>query len=166
MGSPVQAELGRVTAWDNIKDFEDYEVFGESKLLYHPKNNTLEETVKKLALTLFAILLAAMAGAPMVSAQEPASPDEVQAKLQQMATELQLTPDQIAKIKPILMAEAPKVQALKADTSMPQMQKMKQMKQLGDGVDAQLKPILTPEQYQKFQAMRMKQRDEMMQKAQ
>ena len=120
--------------------------------------------MKKLALTLFAILLAAAAGAPRLSAQEPSSQEEVKAKVQKMATELQLTPDQIQKIKPILMAEAPKVQALKADTSMPQMQKMKQMKQLADGVDAQLKPILTPEQYQKFQAMRMQQRDQMMQK--
>ena len=122
--------------------------------------------MKKLALTLCAFLLAAVVSAPLLSAQEPGSKEEVQARVQKMATELQLTPDQIQKIKPILMAEAPKIQALKADTSMPQMQKMKQMKQLGDGVDAQLKPILTPEQYQKFQAMRMKQRDEMMQKAQ
>jgi Spy/CpxP family protein refolding chaperone len=123
----------------------------------------MEKTVKKLALTLFVILLAAMVGAPMVSAQEPASKEEVQAKLQGMATALQLTDDQKAKIKPILMAEAPKIQALKADTSMPQMKKMQQMKKLADGVDAQIKPILTPEQYQKFQQMRMQQRDQMMQ---
>ena len=155
-----------LSGWHNIKDFEDYEVFGESKLLYHPKNNTLEETVKKLALTLFVILLAAVACVPLVAAQEPASKEEVQAKLQQMGTALQLTDDQKAKIKPILMAEAPKIQALKADTSMPQLQKMQQMKKLADGVDAQMKPILTPDQYQKFQTMRMQQRDQMMQKAQ
>ena len=122
--------------------------------------------MKKLALTLFVILLAVMAAAPMVFAQEPTSKEEVQAKLQKMATELQLTDDQKAKIKPILMEEAPKIKALKEDTSMPQMQKMMQMKQLADGVDAKLKPILTPEQYQKFQQMRMQQRDQMMQQKQ
>ena len=122
--------------------------------------------MKKLALTLIVFLLAAVVSAPIVAAQEPASKEEVQAKLQGMATALQLTDDQKAKIKPILMAEAPKIQALKADTSMPQMQKMKQMKQLADGVDAKIKPILTPEQYQKFQEMRMQQRDQMMQKMQ
>ena len=122
--------------------------------------------MKKLALTLFAIMLAAVVAAPIATAQEPASKEEVQAKLQGMATALQLTDDQKAKIKPILMAEAPKIQALKADTSMPQMQKMQQMKKLADGVDAKIKPILTPEQYQKFQEMRMQQRDQMMQKMQ
>jgi Spy/CpxP family protein refolding chaperone len=135
------------------------------ELLYQ-LNNSLEETVKKLALTLFAIMLAAVVAAPIATAQEPASKEEVQAKLQGMATALQLTDDQKAKIKPILMAEAPKIQALKADTSMPQMQKMQQMKKLADGVDAKIKPILTPEQYQKFQEMRMQQRDQMMQKMQ
>ena len=122
--------------------------------------------MKKLAVTLFVILLAVMAGAPMVSAQEPASKEEAVAKLQKMATELQLTDDQKAQIKPILMEEAPKIKALKEAPSMPQMQKMMQMKKLADGVDAKMKPILTPEQYQKFQQMRMQQRDQMMQQKQ
>ena len=149
MCSPFKQSLGAAAAYG-------------SQLLYQPKKY-LEEIVKKHALTLFAIVLAAAASAPMVSAQEPASPAEVQAKLQQMATTLQLTDDQKAQIKPIIMAEAPKIKALKDDTSMPQMQKMRQIKKLADGVDAKIKPILTPDQYQKFQEMRMQQRDQMMQ---
>ena len=120
--------------------------------------------MKKLALALFVIVLAAMAGAPMVSAQEPASKAEVQAKLQKMATELQLTPEQKEKIKPILMEEAPKIQAVKNDTSLAPAQKMMQMRQIREATDAKINPILTPDQQQKLQAMRAQHRDEMMQK--
>jgi hypothetical protein len=81
-----------------------------------------------------------------------------------MSKALQLTPAQKEQIKPILMEEAPKLQALKADTSMPPAQKMMQMRQIREATDAKINPILTPDQQQKLQAMRAQHRDEMMQK--
>ena len=129
----------------------------------------------KLATTLFALALAIAVCAPIISAQDNMSQgtmggnsqgnmSEVTAKLQKMSAALQLTPAQKQQIKPILMDEAPKLKALKADTSMPPMQKAMKMRQIGEDTDSKLKPILTPEQYQKWQQMRAQERQQMMQK--
>ena len=131
--------------------------------------------MNKLAVTLFVLLLAVMVGTPVISAQDNmggamasqgamGNSADVTAKLQQMSKALQLTPAQKEQIKPILMEEAPKLQALKADTSMPPAQKMMQMRQIRETTDAKINPILTPDQQQKLQAMRAQHRDEMMQK--
>ncbi len=61
------------------------------------------------------------------------------------------------------MQEAPKLKAIKANTSLGPMQKAMQMKQIGEDTDAKMKPILTPEQYQKFQQIRQQEREQMMQ---
>ena len=83
--------------------------------------------MKKLAATLFAFVLAVAVGAPIVSAQDNMSQGtmgsqpnkaEIAAKLEKMSAALQLTPAQKKQITPILMQEAPKLQALKADTSL------------------------------------------------
>ena len=127
----------------------------------------------KFTATLLALTLAIAVGAPIISAQDNMSqgtmgsqPDksEVAAKLQKMAAALQLTPAQKQQILPILKEEAPKLQALKADTSLPPMQKAMRMRQIGEDTDAKLQPILTPEQYQKWQQMRAQERQQMMQK--
>lgn len=131
--------------------------------------------MKKLAVTLFVILLAVMAGTPLMSAQDNmggamasqgamGNASDVTAKLQHMSKALQLTPAQQEEIKPILMEEAPKIQALKADTSMPPAQKMMQMRQIREATDAKINPILTPDQQQKLQQMHAQQREQMMQK--
>lgn len=75
-------------------------------------------------------------------------------KLEQLATELQLTPEQKMQLLPILRAEAPKVRAIKSDTSLSKQQKIEQLKALHDETDPQVKSILTPEQYQKLQEIR------------
>jgi len=111
--------------------------------------------VKNLAVTLFVTLLAVMVGTPVVSAQDNmggamaaqgamGNTSDVTAKLEKMSKALQLTPAQQEQIKPILMEEAPKLQELKTDTSMPQAQKMMQMKQIREATDTKLQPILTP----------------------
>lgn len=130
--------------------------------------------MKKLAVTLFVTLLAVMVGVPVVSAQDnmggamasqgAMGTSDVTARLQHMSKALQLTPAQQEQIKPILMEEAPKMQALKADTAMPQAQKMMQLKQIREATDAKINPILTPEQQQKLQQMRAQQKEQMMQK--
>ncbi len=89
---------------------------------------------------------------------------EIAAKLEKMSAALQLTPAQKKQITPILMEEAPKLQALKADTSLGPLQKAMQLRQISEATDAKLQPILTPEQNQKLQAMRAQERQQMMQK--
>ncbi|PYJ10972.1 MAG: hypothetical protein DME93_10550 [Verrucomicrobia bacterium] len=86
--------------------------------------------------------------APTLSAQSKA------AKLQAISQQLNLTPEQKAKILPILADEGPKVQAIKNDNSLSRMQKIQQIKAIHHQTDPQMKAVLSPEQYQKLQAIR------------
>jgi len=76
------------------------------------------------------------------------------AKLQAISQQLNLTPEQKAKVLPILADEAPKVQAIKNSNSLSSMQKIQQIKAIHRQTDPQMKAILSPEQYQKLQAIR------------
>jgi Spy/CpxP family protein refolding chaperone len=75
-------------------------------------------------------------------------------KAEAIAQQLNLTPQQKAKVLPILAEEAPKVEKLKNDNSLSRMQKMQQIKAIHQQTDPQLKAILTPEQYKKLQEIR------------
>jgi hypothetical protein len=90
----------------------------------------------------------------MSSAQS--SGQQQSAKLEEIAKYLSLTPQQKGKILPILADEAPKVRAIKADTSLSRMQRAQRIKALHQQNDPQMKAILSPAQYQKLQAMRHK----------
>ncbi len=108
-----------------------------------------------------------MVSAPLVSAQgNMGAPDkqEMAAKLEKISAALQLTPQQKQQIRPILMEEAPKVKAIKENTSLGPLQKGMQLRQISEATDAKLQPILSPEQYQKWQQMRAQEREQMMQK--
>ena len=76
------------------------------------------------------------------------------AKLQAISQQLNLTPEQKAKVLPILADEGPKVQAIKNDNSLSRMQKIQQIRAIHHQTDPQMKAILSPEQYQKLQAIR------------
>lgn len=89
---------------------------------------------------------------------------EMMEKLQKMSAELQLTPQQKKQVLPILEQEAPKMKAIKADTSLGPMQKAMKLKQVSNETDTKLQPILTPQQYQKLQQMHAQEREQMMQK--
>ena len=76
------------------------------------------------------------------------------AKAQAIAQQLDLTPQQKVKILPILADEAPKVQAIKNDNSLSKIQKIQQIRAIHGQTDPQMKAILSPQQYQKLQAIR------------
>lgn len=76
------------------------------------------------------------------------------AKLEAISQQLNLTPEQKAKVLPILREEAPKVQAIKNDNSMSKIQKINAVRAIHQQTDPQMKAILSPEQYQKLQAIR------------
>ena len=97
-----------------------------------------------MALTLGTFVL----GAPGSFAQDKA------AKLQAISQQLSLTPQQKAKVLPILADEAPKVEAVKNNSSLSGMQKMQQLRAIHQQTDPQMKAILSPEQYQKLQKIR------------
>ena len=87
----------------------------------------------------------------------PAAPGQTTdpaAKLQALSQQLKLTPQQKMQILPILKAEGPKLEAIKNDSSLPSMQKMKQLRAIHNETAPQLQQILSPAQYQQLQAIR------------
>src|SRR5207248_6640874 len=75
-------------------------------------------------------------------------------KVEAIAQQLNLTPQQKIKILPILRDEIPKVNAIKNDNSLSKIQKVQQIRAIHQQTDPQMKAILTPEQYQKLQGIR------------
>jgi Spy/CpxP family protein refolding chaperone len=108
------------------------------------KNNT-RLVITALSIAIFALL------SPISFAQQKGG---AMAKAQAIAQQLNLTPQQKEKILPILAAEVPKVQAIKNDNSLSQIQKIQQLRAIHKQTDPQMKAILTPEQYQKLQGIR------------
>jgi Spy/CpxP family protein refolding chaperone len=120
------------------------------------KKNNMKNYIRLIALALcfgtFVLL------APASSAQNKG------AKLQAISQQLSLTPQQKAKVLPILADEAPKVEAIKNNSSLSGFQKMQQLRAIHQQTDPQMKAILSPAQYQKLQAIRQQAIQEAMQK--
>jgi protein CpxP len=93
---------------------------------------------------------------PGAKAQTPAggSPSAAAQKLAMIAKQLNLTPEQKAKLAPILEAEAPKIKALKENASLSSMQKLDQLRAIHQQTDPQVKSILTAQQYMQWEEMR------------
>jgi periplasmic protein CpxP/Spy len=101
-------------------------------------------------LTLTSTLIMLLTIAPIAPAQNA---DRL-AKIQAVAEELKLTPEQKEKVIPILKEEAPKLEAIKSNTSMSGFQKMRELRAIHNQTAPQLQQILSPAQYQKLQAIR------------
>ena len=107
--------------------------------------------MKNHTLVISAVSIAMLAlPAPTSFAQKAGAMSKAQA----IAQQLNLTPQQKEKVLPILINEAPKVQAIKSDNSLSSMQKMQQLRVIHQQSDPQMKAILTPQQYQKLQQIR------------
>jgi Spy/CpxP family protein refolding chaperone len=120
------------------------------------RKNNMKNYIRLIALPLcfgtFVLL------APASSAQNKG------AKLQAISQQLNLTPQQKAKVLPILADEGPKVEAIKNNSSLSGFQKMQQIRAIHQQTDPQMKAILSPDQYQKLQAIRQQAIQEAMQK--
>lgn len=101
-------------------------------------------------LIISALSIATFALAPTSFAQKAGAMSKAQA----IAQRLNLTPQQKEKVLPILVAEAPKVNAIKNDNSLSSMMKMQQIRAIHQQTDPQMKAILSPEQYQKLKGIR------------
>ena len=107
------------------------------------KNHTL--VISAVSIAMLALL------APASFAQKAGAMSKAQA----IAQQLNLTPQQKEKVLPILINEAPKVQAIKNDNSLSKVQKMQQLRAIHQQSDPQMKAILSPEQYQKLRQIRL-----------
>lgn len=115
---------------------------------------TLRHTIavmnKIFTLAVSAVCLILLTTAPAV----PGQTAEKLANAEAVAKQLNLTPKQEAKVLPILKEEGPKVEQIKNDPSLSGIQKMKELRAIHSQTAPQLQQILSPEQYQKLQAIR------------
>ncbi len=84
-----------------------------------------------------------------VAAQEP--PQE---KMKMLSQVLGLTPQQKSQLAPIVEAEAPKIQAIQQNPTLPPKEKLKQIQAIHSQTDPLVKNILNPNQYQMWQQIR------------
>ena len=117
-------------------------------MLRQPKKENMKKQTHLLIAALSVTILALLSPASF------AQKGEAMQKAQAVAQQLNLTPQQKEKILPILAAEVPKVQAIKNDNSLTKIQKIQQLRAIHQQNDPQMKAILSPEQYQKLQAIR------------
>jgi protein CpxP len=103
--------------------------------------------------------------APQTIAQAPAGGTMAQKadKLEALAAQLKLTPEQKMKLLPILKAEAPKLQEIKDNTSLTRMQKLEQVRTLHEQTNPQVQAILTPDQFTQLQTIRRQEVQNMIQ---
>jgi len=82
----------------------------------------------------------------------------VEQRVDRMATELKLTDDQKAKVTALLETEAKKRQELRADSSLSREDRRQKTRALTQEQTKQLKAILTPDQFEKWQKIRPQRR--------
>jgi Spy/CpxP family protein refolding chaperone len=99
-----------------------------------------------------------------MQAAQPQASAGVRNRLEALATELKLTDEQKLKLKDVFQGPTEKIKELRANTNLTPEQKMKEYQAIQEKVDPQVKEILTPEQFAKWQAEREKWRAEMRQK--
>jgi Spy/CpxP family protein refolding chaperone len=118
----------------------------------------------KLGLVLATLLLSLQPLAFSADAAKPAKPAAaVRERMQNMAKELELTDAQKEQFKPILKAEAAKLKALREDKSLSRKDRQEKIKAIREEMAPQIKAILTPEQFEKWQKI-VKERRERLKK--
>ena len=90
----------------------------------------------------------------ILASTAPAQNAVAEEKAIALAQQLKLTPQQEVEVLPILKAEAPKFEAIKNDSSMSRMEKMKALRAIHSENAPELQKILNPAQYQQLQAIR------------
>jgi len=98
------------------------------------------------------------AGGQVDQSREAVSDTEVaarvDARLQQLTTELGLSDDQKSQIKPILVDAARRLQAVKNDPQRSVSSKQGKMDEIHDSARGQIRQFLTPDQNKKLDAMK------------
>jgi endonuclease/exonuclease/phosphatase (EEP) superfamily protein YafD len=121
----------------------------------------MKEYVGRFAVValVFAVLFAI---APKARAQAAAA-GKAQ-KMAALAKQLNLTPQQEKQLMPILEADAPKIEAIKNNSSLGPRQKVQQIKAIHEQSDPQVKTILNAQQYEQLQQIRQQQIHEAIEK--
>ena len=123
----------------------------------------MKKTAVVLAAGALGMFLTAMTPVQAL-AQQSAAKEQKLDRLEELSKQLNLTPEQKAKLLPILKADAPKLEAIKNNTSLTKLQKLEQIRAVHQQSDPQVKAILTPEQYQQLQTIRQQEIQSMAQR--
>lgn len=91
---------------------------------------------------------------PQTATTAPARTPDPHKQAVRLAKELNLTPDQTAKLEPVFADRDQKIAALKANTSLAPKDAKKQMRQIQMSTQQQLGAILTPDQMEEMKALR------------
>lgn len=102
---------------------------------------------------------ASQAGNAAADAADPGTKAKVEAKLQQISTELNLTDEQKTQIKPVLQDEFTQLKGVRNDSSMSPEQKKAKATEIHQSAKSQISSFLTPEQQKKLAEMRETARD-------
>ena len=78
----------------------------------------------------------------------------VQQRVERMTTELNLNPDQQAKVKALLEKQAKERREIFSDTNLPRDERREKMRTLNQDETKELKSILTPDQFEKWKKLR------------
>ncbi len=113
----------------------------------------------------FFVLMATVLSHPVVAQQNTPDPQAVLDRLAKVSQALQLTADQKQQVLPILRMEAPQIQQVMNDPNLIPQQRASQLKQIAADVDGKIQPILTQQQWQKWQDMRRQERQAILQKS-
>jgi periplasmic protein CpxP/Spy len=122
-------------------------------------NNALFATL--LSATLCASIPATLSALPADDAAAPAAAHSMptpQQVVDKMTTKLSLTPDQAAKITPIIADRQQKLKAIAADSTASHADRKTQSRAVFSDSDAQINAILTPDQQLKYAAMEQQMR--------
>jgi len=107
-------------------------------------------TMKKLMII---AVLAGMSVAAQAQDKERKTPQErAQIRTERLAKELELTPDQKAKVEAINLKFADQAEAVRAEREAERAEMRKEGKAVRDAHDAEMKAVLTPAQYAKWTA--------------
>jgi Spy/CpxP family protein refolding chaperone len=90
---------------------------------------------------------------------DPEIKAKVQAKLQELATELNLTAEQENQIKPVLQDEFKQLKSVSYDASLTAEQKKTRATGIHDSTKSQINSFLTPDQQKKLAEMREKRKE-------
>ena len=85
---------------------------------------------------------------------EPGGAGNLRERMQRMAQELNLTDEQKEKLKEAFAKDGEKMKELRDNPNLSREEKMAKFRELNEGIEARLKPILTAEQLEKWQKLR------------
>ena len=118
---------------------------------------------RKVILTVLAFAMCMLFVTTLASQAQTQNSAQAQ-KLNMVVKQLNLSPEQKIKLMPILEDEAPKVEAIKANTSLTNLQKMGRLRALHEQTNPQVQTILSPQQYEQLQQIRQHELEQTIQK--